>query len=40
MVKSEECRGNALNNQKILPVKVHYSHCSKFDCFRPAQVRF
>jgi hypothetical protein len=26
MVKSKECKGNALENPKILPVKVPYSH--------------
>jgi hypothetical protein len=36
MVKSKECKENALKNQNILPVKVQYSHCSKFNNFRPA----
>jgi hypothetical protein len=30
----------ALKHQKILAVKVQYSHCSKFDDFRPATERF
>jgi hypothetical protein len=31
MVKSKEGKVNALKNQKILPVKVKYSHCSTYD---------
>jgi hypothetical protein len=36
MVKSRGLSWIALNNQKILAVKVQYSHCSKLDDFRPA----
>jgi hypothetical protein len=36
MVKSRELSWIALKNQKILAVKVQYSHCSKLDDFRPA----
>jgi hypothetical protein len=39
MVKSKGLCCIALKNQKILAVKVQYSHCSKFDDFRPAEVR-
>jgi hypothetical protein len=40
MVKSRGLGWIALKNQNILAVKVLYSHCSKLDNFRPAQVRF
>jgi hypothetical protein len=40
MVKYKGLSWIALKNQKILAVKVQYSHCSKFDDFRPAYVRF
>jgi hypothetical protein len=36
MVKSKGLSWIALRNQEILTVKVQYSHCSKFDDFRPA----
>jgi hypothetical protein len=36
MIKSEELSWIALRNQNILAVKVQYSHCNKFDEFRPA----
>jgi hypothetical protein len=40
MVKSRGLSWIALKNQKLLALKVQYSHCSKLDNFRPAQVRF
>jgi hypothetical protein len=40
MVKSTGFSWIALKNQKLLAVKVQYSHCSKLDDFRPAWVRF
>jgi hypothetical protein len=39
MVKSRGLSWIALKNKNILAVKVQYSHCSKFDNFRPAYVR-
>jgi hypothetical protein len=36
MVKSRGLSWIALKNQKILAVKVQYSHCSKIADFRPA----
>jgi hypothetical protein len=40
MIKSKELSLIALKNQRTIAVKVEYSHCSKFDYFRPAYVRF
>jgi hypothetical protein len=40
MVKSRGLSWIALKNHKILAFKVQYSHCSKLDDLRPAQVRF
>jgi hypothetical protein len=36
MVESKRLSWITLKNEKILAVKVKYSHCSKFDEFRPA----
>jgi hypothetical protein len=40
MVKSKELSRIDLKDQNILAVKVQYSHSSKYDEFRPAEVRF
>jgi hypothetical protein len=40
MVKSKELSWNAQKSQNILTLKVQNSHCSKFNDFRPAKVRF